>query len=726
MFGSLLHVSREYGIGWLYRRALYELRVRSGRLGSAHPAREWEPREWEQWLHSAEDAVPERLLGKWRRQEARHFVDPECVKTACDAISRVAGKELCASLLEKADALLAGKYPYFSKTEAELGFPPDWHVNPFTGGRVDTDLHWSRLTMFSPDYGDMKDIWEPGRFASAYLLARAYAVTRSEKYADGFWRLVESWEEQCPPNTGAHWKCGQEMSLRIMAWFFALYVLADSPVTTAERFARIIGMIAVQVDRIVDNHIYAQLQRNNHSMSEGAGIFAAGLLLPFMKKAESWKRRGLEILCREARLLIAPLGTFSQKSHNYHRLMLHDYLYAMRLGELNGVEFPEDVRKRVINAIDYLCQVLDLESGRVPNFGANDGALIMPLNGCDYTDFRPICQAGRFFVDRRRWLDPGPWDEDLFWMFGPNALDAGRTEFEQEDIKRTDGGAYTIRSDNSWLFTHCESYRERPSQADCLHVDLWWKGLNIACDAGTYRYYAEPPWNNGLRGTGVHNTACVDGKDQMEPGSRFLWTRWHRARVLRMESYPEEGIALWEGEHDGYSRLTRPVSHRRTVVNVDGSTWLIVDTLGGKGTHDFRLHWLLSDCEHEKLSENADLTFHTEKGDYHLSARAFFSGSAAVEDSLVRASEDGVRGWSSAYYGQREPALSFALDVDGGLPGRFLTIFSDNPVGVDCSSGTCFIQAGPTALELQAADQGKSLCGGALSLIVGKRRFDLG
>ena len=33
---------------------------------------------------------------------------------------------------------------------------------------------------------------------------------------------------------------------------------------------------------------------------------------------------------------------------------------------------------------------------------------------------------------------------------------------------------------------------------DQLHLDLWWRGLNIAQDAGTYLYNADPPWDNPL------------------------------------------------------------------------------------------------------------------------------------------------------------------------------------------------------------------------------------
>ena len=617
-------------------------------------------------------------------------------------------------LLVQADALLDGRFPYFFIAEGKIGFPPDWRLNPFTGGRTNNS-HWSKFSTLSSVYGDIKYVWEPGRFASAFILARAFALSGQEKYAEGFWVLVESWEQQCPPNTGAQWVCGQEMALRVMAWLFALYVLSDSPTTTPERFARLAGMIAVQVDRILGNHVYAHLQHNNHAMSEGAGIFAAGLLLPFLRDADLWVRRGYEILCKEARLLIASDGTFSQKSHNYHRLMLHNYLYALRLGELNGVEFPEDVLDRIRQAVDYLCQVLDLESGRVPNYGANDGALILPLNGCDYSDFRPVCQAGRFLFEHRRWLDPGPWDEDLFWLFGPDALVSDRSPFKQCGMKKPMGGIYTIRTKGSWAFTHCETFRERPSQADSLHVDLWWRGQNIACDAGTYLYYANEPWNNGLAGTAVHNTVCIDQRDQMDRGPRFMWINWLKARVLRFEHYDEGRIVLWEGEHNGYRRLRGPVTHRRVLLSFGDATWIVLDTLFGVGDHHYTLHWLLEDFPYE-LESNGDLKLHTKAGDYFMSVRALFPGEYQKRISLVRGEKDGVRGWVSRYYGQREAALSFSVDVTGYLPGRFLTLFTDSPAVVLCEQDNCMIRTNESTIELKIQEWHSASAGATLVL----------
>src|SRR5262249_52646349 len=101
------------------------------------------------------------------------------------------------------------------------------------------------------------------------------------------------------------------------------------------------------------------------------------------------------------------------------------------------------------------------------------------------------------------------------------------------------GGTYVLGDWPRRAFFRCVDYLDRPGHADQLHLDLWWDGVNLACDAGTYLYNGLPPWNNSLAFTRVHNTVTLDGQDQMTRASRFLWVRWARG-LLRYGAGSED------------------------------------------------------------------------------------------------------------------------------------------------------------------------------------------
>jgi asparagine synthase (glutamine-hydrolysing) len=188
-------------------------------------------------------------------------------------------------------------------------------------------------------------------------------------------------------------------------------------------------------------------------------------------------------------------------------------------------------------------------------------------------------------------------------------------------------------------------------------VDLWIRGQNIACDAGTYLYSGEGIWRNGLAHTSAHNTVTVDGKDQMTMVSRFTWTKWSKGKVLKHEKN------LWQGEHDGY----KPVSHKRTVMALEGDRWLVVDILTGKRPHHYALHWLLPDSEMQEPASAYGLLLPPIKTDGRLTDSKILIQMGLIKGngsfSVLRADPTSAHGWRSRYYGHKEPAISMMLQA---------------------------------------------------------------
>jgi asparagine synthase (glutamine-hydrolysing) len=521
--------------------------------------------------------------------------------------------------------------------------------------------HWSQLSDDSNT--DIKFIWEPNRFAFVYTLVRAYAASHDEKYSEAFWTLIEDWAQHNPPNTGPNWMDGQEIALRLMAWTFGFNTFINSPSSTPERKENFTLYIAAQAERIYKNIGYAISTRSNHTISEAFGLWMVGLLFPELKHAEKYLSLGKRLLEQEARNQIFPDGSYSMYSLNYHRFILHIYLYAIRLGEINDpslraplgakqspTRFSDDVYQAVTKSITYLSHLINPSTGEMPVYGSNDGALVLPLNNCDFTDYRPLLQLGWYITKKEFLFEPGPWDEDIFWLC--NVVRAERSasvvEAQQSKTSFPHGGTYLLRNTDSHTILRCTDFTSRPSHADQLHMDLWIHGHNLAVDAGTYLYSGQGPWRNGLAHTSAHNTVIVDNKDQMTMVSRFTWTNWSKGKVLKHDKN------LWQGEHDGY----KPVSHKRTVMALDDDRWLVIDHLIANEAHQYALHWLLNDYPFEQKNNSVLLSIDDMK--YNVQV-GMTEGHGKF--SLVRADPNSTRGWRSRYYGHKEPAISAILEA---------------------------------------------------------------
>mgnify|MGYP002398849497 CR=1 FL=1 len=684
----LFFCARYLGPSWLAFRLKYGMLQKSGLLERKMPSGNW--------------LALKEFSKEYKQSFGSFFFASDARSGFQSVLKSFDNKTEFHGVIQEAESMKQGLFKQFSHNFVDNEFPPLWNVNTFTGELSALDKHWSKIGDFTA--GDIKLIWELSRFSFVYHLVRAYWRTGDESYPELFWRLLENWRLKNQPNLGPNWKCGQEITFRVMAWCFGLYGFLKAQSTTIERMAWLILMIAVSGDRIEGNIDYALSQRNNHGISEALGLWTIGLLFPEMENAERWRNKGRFYLEEQGKSLVYEDGSFSQHSVNYHRLMLHDYLWAFRLGDLNGQPLSEKLKARVAKASEWLYQLQDEQTGQLPYYGQNDGALILPLNNCDYLDFRPVVQAMHYYFTGERLFESGPWDEDLLWLFGADATIAPVRVKQRKNFEAPDGGYYTLRTDTGFVFTRCASFQDRPGQADILHVDLWWRGQNIALDAGTYSYNSPEPWNNSLAHTAYHNTVTVDDEDQMDRVGKFLWFPWLKGNVHCMLRSLAGHLAYWEGGHDGYRRLSSPVDHHRGILQLGNESWLIMDRLSGSSVHRYRLHWLLRNCDYSWNQSIGLLTLRTEAGDYYIQTGV---QSQSGIYSLMRADMDSPRGWRAPYYNYREPALSLDLTVHDSLT-LFWTLFSPEPICIEKSEDYMILRSSTWKAKLLLLPEGAS------------------
>ncbi len=497
--GILFKALCELGAGKIGLYALYQLELRSGYLRRATDGRDVGEG------HLPVAAQPD-LLPKPSREHLR----------------RLLGDDGRLRLIAEANEIIDGKIRLFGGQPVPLRLEPPGsmlHWIEYERGAEKVAPHAADGTPI-----DVKFIWEPARLGWAFTLARAYQLTGDERYAEAFWKLLEVFLTANPPYLGWNWVSAQEAGLRILALVFAWQVFASSPHSTSERAARLAWAVAMHAKRIPPTLVYARSQNNNHLLSEAAGLYTAGLFLPAHPSAQRWRKRGWDWFQRGLEAQIAADGAYSQHSANYQRLMLHLALWVGVLLQAQGLEYPAESQSRLAAATRWLLRLLDRESGGVPDLGPNDGAHILPLSVCPHADYRPLLQAAGLRFLGERPMGSGAWDETSLWLC--QGISGERKSSPAPSVPISlEQTPHILLSPaiRSWAYLRVAHFNGRPGHADQLHLDLWWRGLNVAQDPGTYLYNAPPPWDNALMCSQVHNTLTVDGQDQMLQAGRFLY-----------------------------------------------------------------------------------------------------------------------------------------------------------------------------------------------------------
>lgn len=565
------------------------------------------------------------------------------------------------------------------------------HFRAFGGPPVPIQLappspqtHWAELET-RPHPGDIKLTWEPARFGWAFTLGRAWQASGDESYPTAFWRYFETFQAENPPFLGENWTSGQEVGLRLIALAFAGAVFRHSEQTTPLRLANLAVAIGQHASRIVPTLIYARAQNNNHLLSEAAALYTAGLALPDHPQAEHWRKIGVKWLKWCFKHQIDSSGEYVQHSVNYHRLMLQLALWVKFVSgvrvqvsgkNLTPAHLTPDTwnltpiaRENLSLAAHWLFCLLDLDSGKVPNLGPNDGAYIFPMTNLPGEDYRPVVQAAaQAFLGYS--LPSGPWDEMALWFL------PGEQKLKVEAAKPSDLrilGIYptTLQaSEAAWAYLRTVRLNSRPGHADLLHLDLWWRGQNITLDPGTFRYNDPAPWDNPFTSALYHNTVTVDGRDQFTRVSRFLYL--DRADATRIKT--EAGTL--SARHYAYTR--RGVRHTRKVSTLSPEHWQVEDellNLQGK-LHTFRLHWMLPDGEYEQEAGNERIEISLKLANGWLNLLITTPQLQITNYSLARAGDiDPLRGWFSPTYNVKVPALSLAVEVQSAGNVQFVSEF---------------------------------------------------
>lgn len=477
----------------------------------------------------------------------------------------------------------------FGWVDIDIDTLPNWLYSILSGKSLHkNNQHWSDISDFDSGVGDIKGVWEVSRFSWAIFFVQHYIKGQQQAPLDNLNQWIKDWSLHNPANQGPNWKCAQETSLRVLHLAACSLLLEQrKPTESLSRF------ITEHLRRIFPTLGYAKAQDNNHGTSEAAALFIGGSWLLTVDEnsieAKKWQTYGRRYLSERVNKLIMPDGSFSQYSATYHRLML-DTLSLVELWRrfLSLDQFTGDYLRRVQKATFWLGSITDSVSGDVPNLGANDGAHILNFSNVGYRDFRPTVElASQLFNACSVFNNDGSkFVIQLFNLQGSLSQSSfGTTQF-------LDGGYATLHSKNVWCLLRVPTFKFRPGQADCLHLDFWCHGENVLTDAGSFSYNTEQKWLDYFSGVEGHNTVQFDARQPMPKVSRFLYGKW--LKYSRFEVNSKTIVA----EYTDWKKA----SHKREVELQDNQI-IIKDNVSGVFEHAC-LRWRLADKQW-KVQKNA-------------------------------------------------------------------------------------------------------------------------
>ncbi len=468
--------------------------------------------------------------------------------------------------LAKADNAMLSRI--FSFSHEYLNYDVDgkmaWNYSPATKTFATVDQEWNRIPDFGT-LGDIKLVWEASRFPHVYFFIDAYAATKEVKYANACLMQIEAWIDANPYPLGVNYKCGQEVTFRIFSWIVALEYF--EPFIDKQLEKKIVENIYTSLLRVDINIDYAAKSvKNNHSISEASGLLLGGLLFPQFEESEVWVQKGLKYLKAELAYQVYDDGSYIQSSLTYERLALDVLSFVFLVCEKVGFELSYIIREKHSLMVRFLYSMMQ-ENGYLPNYGSNDGAYLFPVSDYEYRDFRPSLNFASA-VNSGKILDKASLS--IVELFD---CPCSSIKTPEKKTRFDDGGYYILKNKNLFLFTRCHSYRDRPAQNDMLHLDVWYQGKNLFCDAGSFSYNTDKQFKNNFIGVIGHNTVMINDNNQMDQVLNFGWSNWTRSKLLSF------GETEFEGEHYGYQKQFDIVHKRK--VELEKNRIKVIDTIYG-------------------------------------------------------------------------------------------------------------------------------------------------
>lgn len=567
----------------------------------------------------------------------------------------------------------------------DMGEDIDWRANP---------------------HGDPEWTYCLNRHEFLTELGRAYWYTRDEKYTRAFKRILTDWIEKNPmpdvewmlnvpsETSRIHFmKQGTWRPLTLGIRMYTSFIPCFHHFLDSAEFTPdfMITMLTSMVEHARHTRAYYTRHKSyfnvspNWGLMESNGLAHMGILFPEFKEAGDWCSEAMSRLEEQIRMQVLADGMQVERASGYHLVCTFCFLQILDLALRNKVRVSDTYVRNTEKMIDfvigimkphgYLPMLKDADESDVFGERASYGLWedINNLNMLeDANDLRWVLKTGARIFNR----------EDMLYI-----ATHGRegTKPKVGSVAASEAGFYTMRTgwdpDDLYLVFTCGELGVTDQNcvhghADALSIDVSGYGETLLIDPGRYTY--EGPDRIWFKGTSAHNTIVVDGQDSSQLADEWMFKTKANSTVRCWSSTDQFDYV--DGSHDGYQRLSDPVTHRRRICFVKPHFWLVLDELAAKEEHIF--------AQYFHFGPEASLQ---QAGDLTLTA-SYSNGAGIVVKPVVakglalerfKGSTDPIQGWVSYDYAIKVPAdaVRFSRQVKAGTAFATLLVpFKDRAV----------------------------------------------
>ena len=588
------------------------------------------------------------------------------------------------AIVREADEICRHEFTLLGYENLDYGDEIEWQCDASQGIRA-PGKPWFKISFLDFSVvGDHKVTWELNRHQHLVTLAKAWALTRDDKYSSEAARQWYAWKRANRFPMGINWASSLEVAIRSLSWLWMRFLLDDCAEVTAEFEGDLLHALALNGTHIEGN-LSTYFSPNTHLLGEAAALFFIGTLCPQIPRAQRWKVEGWRILLQEAERQVWSDGVYFEQSLYYHVYALDFLLHARLLALCNGVEIPPRFDATLGRMLSVLRAVS--QGGPPEGFGDDDGGRVFNARRNRSEHLTDPLAVGAIQLGRDDLIPAAGLTEESVWLFGEKAVPAFSKRASEGPLKSAafhEGGIYVMASSEQRSQRMVidagpmGAGRAGHGHADALSVTVALGGRRWLIDPGTYCYVSPDDGRNRFRATHAHNTMTVDGLDQAVLEKSFAWSSLPNVCVERW--LMGDSFSLFRAYHDGYSRLNDPVLHRRLVFHLYGGFWLVHDLAEGSGRHTLETSWHFApDVE----VQSADGSFMASPASRQADSDG--CGLALIPEQNTAWTGKVTTGEVSPAYGKKESAPVVRMSADALLPAGFATLIvplldrSDSP-----------------------------------------------